>query len=146
MLSSSQRLVLSLSDEGDGTVMVQVEVASGEFAGRGEACFDLEEFRGFALELEAFSTSLVGSPFISGGYWKDDNLETLLLSLQASCIDTLGHIMIRVEAAEVVSLGSEERLSQRVIAFLRTEPQSLSTFARRLQSLARLECDHAELP
>jgi hypothetical protein len=112
--------------------MVAAFVRENEFMGRGEASFDLDELAEFAGQLDAFSHDSRGVVGIAGGHWEGGRLETILLSLQVSAVDPLGHVVLRVEAAEPFSPGNRALGEQRVVAFLATEPEALGGFAKRL--------------
>ncbi len=141
-------LRLTLEPDDDGTCELFAEVSVNGFCGKGSAWFNLEELKALSKELMTYPLRRDSLPTVAGGYWskgKKDELEQTHLFIKPYPIGSTGTVGVRIELATPL-YESDRPESQHVVKVeIKTDYNSLESFAKQLEQLAKLQREDAVL-
>lgn len=146
MIENSLRLTLEPDD--DGTCELFAGVSVNGFSGKGSAWFNLQDLEVLSKEFKTYPLRPENLPTIAGGIWSKDikgELEQPHLFIKPYPIGSTGEVGVRIELATPL-YQSDRPESQHVVKVeIKTDYNSLESFAKQLVQLARLQRKDAVL-
>lgn len=145
---NENNLRLKLEPDDDGTCELFAEVSVNGFCGKGSAWFNLRDLEVLSKEFMAYPLNPESLPTIAGGFWSKDKkggLEQTHLFIKPYPIGSTGEVGVRIELATPLCESDRPESQQVVKVEIKTDYNSMESFAKQLEQLAKLQREDAVL-
>jgi hypothetical protein len=118
-----------------------ISASNGRYSGIAQVYFGRGDIKDLADRIRGFPQAVSQEVIFSGGAEDSDGFARLVFS----CVDGVGHTIVKVSLAEVFQEYARPTMRGRVELELLFEPLALDEFARDLQQMARRKVTRALL-